>query len=77
MQSLNLPFLSSPMGKGVISEDHPNCVGAARAMALSQADVILLVGVRLNWMFNFGLAFDREVKTIMVTISDCQFIHEM
>ena len=27
----NYPFLPTPMGKGVISDDHPLCVAAARS----------------------------------------------
>lgn len=26
-----LPFLPTPMGKGVLPDDHPNCVAAARS----------------------------------------------
>ena len=29
-------------------------MSAARGLVLSQADVVLLVGCRLNWMFHFG-----------------------
>lgn len=27
----DLPFLPTPMGKGVLPDDHPNCVAAARS----------------------------------------------
>lgn len=30
-----LPFLPTPMGKGVIPDDHPNCVAAARSRSAS------------------------------------------
>ncbi|XP_053743645.1 2-hydroxyacyl-CoA lyase 1 isoform X1 [Synchiropus splendidus] len=65
-----LPFLPTPMGKGVLPDDHVNCVAAARSRALLQADVILLFGARLNWMLHFGLPprFDPEVKVIQVDI---------
>lgn len=36
-----LPFLSSPMGKGVVPDDHPLNVGAARSLALSKAGALL------------------------------------
>lgn len=65
-----LPFLPTPMGKGVLPDDHPNCVAAARSRALLQADVILLLGARLNWMLHFGLPprFDPDVKIIQVDL---------
>lgn len=50
-----LPFLPTPMGKGVVPDDHPNCIAAARSLALQEADVILLLGARLNWILHFGL----------------------
>eukprot|EP01113_Clastostelium_recurvatum_P035588 TRINITY_DN4980_c0_g1_i2.p1 TRINITY_DN4980_c0_g1~~TRINITY_DN4980_c0_g1_i2.p1 ORF type:complete len:598 (-),score=125.03 TRINITY_DN4980_c0_g1_i2:23-1753(-) len=65
-----LPFLPSPMGKGVVSDRHPQCVAAARSLALQQSDVVLLVGARLNWMFNYGAhpTFNENVKFIQVDI---------
>ncbi|XP_068092187.1 2-hydroxyacyl-CoA lyase 1 [Hyperolius riggenbachi] len=65
-----LPFLPTPMGKGVVPDSHPFCVGAARSVALLHADVILLLGARLNWMLHFGLPprFRPDVKIIQVDI---------
>ncbi|XP_061771847.1 2-hydroxyacyl-CoA lyase 1 isoform X2 [Nerophis ophidion] len=65
-----LPFLPTPMGKGVLPDDHPNCVAAARSRALLQADVVLLLGARLNWILHFGLPprFDPNVKVIQVDL---------
>ena len=50
-----LPFLPTPMGKGVVPDDHPLNVSAARTMALKNADVVFLIGARLNWIMHFGL----------------------
>lgn len=66
----NLPFLPTPMGKGVISDLHPLCVAPARSRALLEADVILLLGARLNWILHFGRPprFNPDVKIIQVDI---------
>ncbi|XP_065882805.1 2-hydroxyacyl-CoA lyase 1-like [Dysidea avara] len=66
----NLPFLPTPMGKGVISDTHPLCIAAARSKALAGADVILLIGARLNWILHFGRPprFNPNVKIIQVDI---------
>ncbi|XP_038044402.1 2-hydroxyacyl-CoA lyase 1-like [Patiria miniata] len=64
------PFLPSPMGKGVVEDDHPQCVIAARSRALLQADVILLLGARLNWILHFGLPprYNPDAKYIQIDI---------
>ncbi|XP_034943891.1 LOW QUALITY PROTEIN: 2-hydroxyacyl-CoA lyase 1-like [Chelonus insularis] len=70
INSTNLPFLPTPMGKGVISDLDPHCVSSARTTALLHADVILLLGARLNWMLHFGRPprYQSDVKIIQVEI---------
>lgn len=70
VETSGLPFLPTPMGKGVLPDDHPNCVAAARSRALLQADVVLLLGARLNWILHFGLPprFDPNVRIIQVDL---------
>ncbi|KAM8870736.1 2-hydroxyacyl-CoA lyase 1 isoform 2-T2 [Spinachia spinachia] len=70
VEMVGLPFLPTPMGKGVLPDNHPNCVAAARSRALLQADVVLLLGARLNWILHFGLhpRFDPNVKIIQVDL---------
>ncbi|KAM9573624.1 2-hydroxyacyl-CoA lyase 1 isoform 2-T2 [Guaruba guarouba] len=65
-----LPFLPTPMAKGVVPDNHPNCVAAARSTALQHADVIILLGARLNWILHFGLPprFQKDVKVIQIDI---------
>ena len=70
IESTRLPFLTSPMGKGVVDDQHALSVMPARGLALQDADVVLLLGARLNWMMHFGLPprFAEGVKTIQVDI---------
>jgi thiamine pyrophosphate-dependent acetolactate synthase large subunit-like protein len=51
---LDIPYVASPMGRGVIPDDDPHFVNAARSAALKGADAILVVGARLNWIFGYG-----------------------
>mmetsp|Transcript_88016 Transcript_88016/g.249440 ORF Transcript_88016/g.249440 Transcript_88016/m.249440 type:complete len:569 (-) Transcript_88016:101-1807(-) len=71
----NLPFLTTPMGKGVIPDTHPNNVIAARTLALKSCDVVLLVGARLNWILHFGLPprWAKDVKVIQIDICAEEF----
>ncbi len=54
IEQLEIPFISSPMGRGFVSDDHPLCCNAIRSFAQTRADVILVLGARLNWMFRYG-----------------------
>ncbi|KAL1139909.1 hypothetical protein AAG570_006886 [Ranatra chinensis] len=65
-----LPFLPTPMGKGVMPDTHPQSVASARSLALQMADTILLLGARLNWMLHFGKPprFSSDVFIIQVEI---------
>lgn len=66
-----LPFLASPMGKGVVPDAHPLSVAAARSYALQNADLVFLIGARLNWIMHFGLPprFRKDVRVIQLDIA--------
>ena len=61
-----IPFLATPMGKGVISDYDELSAARARSYALQNADVIFLCGARLNWILHFGQSprFRKDVKII-------------
>jgi 2-hydroxyacyl-CoA lyase 1 len=71
VERTQVPFLASPMGKGVMDDNHPLSVGAARSHALQEADVIVLMGARLNWIMHFGLPprFNKKVRIVQLDIS--------
>ncbi|MBQ62757.1 MAG: oxalyl-CoA decarboxylase [Gammaproteobacteria bacterium] len=71
IERTQLPFLASPMGKGVVPDEHPLSVGAARTLALQDADLIFLMGARLNWIMHFGLPprFSKDVRVIQLDAS--------
>ncbi len=77
IERTQVPFVRSPMGKGVMPDDHPLSAGAARTLALQQADVIFLMGARLNWIFHFGLPprYAKDVKVIQLDISPEEIGH--
>ncbi len=71
IERTQVPFLASPMGKGVMDDNHPLSVGAARSHALQEADVIFLLGARLNWIMHFGLPprFNKNVRIVQLDIA--------
>src|SRR3546814_8501310 len=42
------------MAKGLLPDDHPQSAGAARSLVLKEADVVMLIGARLNWLLSHG-----------------------
>ena len=70
IERTRLPFLASPMGKGVMDDGHALSVGAARSLALREADVVFLMGARLNWIMHFGLPprFSEDVRVIQLDL---------
>ena len=69
VKNLKIPFLPTPMGKGVVDDDSEYCIAAARSTALKDADLVILLGARLNWMLHFGASprFNSNVKIIQVS----------
>ncbi len=71
IEATQLPFLPTPMGKGVLPDDHPLSVAAARTFALQNADVVFLMAARLNWILHFGRPprFRPDVRVIQLDIA--------
>ena len=68
VEALDLPVITSPMGRGFVPDDHPLCFNRARGALQSQADAVLILGARLNWMFRHGTEISREAKVFRVDI---------
>ena len=71
IEKTQLPFLATPMGKGVVPDDHPLSIAPARSYALKNADVIFLLGARLNWILHFGKPprYRPDVRVIQLDIA--------
>ena len=50
VDATGIPFYTTPQGRGVVPEDHPCCFPAARSTAFRDADLIAVVGTRLNYI---------------------------
>ncbi len=71
LERTQIPFVRTPKGKGVMPDDHPLSAGAARTLALQQADVVFLMGARFNWILHFGLPprYSKDVRVIQLDIA--------
>ena len=70
IHATGLPFLPMSMAKGLLSDNDPQSAAAARSLALRRADVVLLVGARLNWLLAHGEApqWNPDAKFVQVDI---------
>lgn len=71
IEKFNLPFLPTPMGKGVLPDSHRLNTASARSTALKEADVVLILGARLNWILHFGdpPKWNPSAKFIQIDVS--------
>ncbi|KAG6777439.1 hypothetical protein POTOM_017260 [Populus tomentosa] len=72
VESTGIPFLPTPMGKGLLPDTHELAASAARSLAIGKCDVALVVGARLNWLLHFGEPpkWSKDVKFILVDVSE-------
>ncbi|OYW41661.1 MAG: oxalyl-CoA decarboxylase, partial [Azorhizobium sp. 12-66-6] len=54
IEKSGIPFLPMSMAKGLLPDTHPQSAGAARSTVLKDADVVVLIGARLNWLLSHG-----------------------
>ena len=54
IEKTGVPYLPMSMAKGLLPDTHPQSAGAARSMVLKDADVVMLIGARLNWLLSHG-----------------------
>jgi oxalyl-CoA decarboxylase len=71
IETTGIPYLPMSMAKGLLPDNHPQCAAAARSFVLGQADVVMLIGARLNWLLGHGKPpqWSPNVRFVQVDIS--------
>src|SRR5690606_37993027 len=54
IEKTGIPYLPMSMAKGLLPDTHEQSAAAARSFVLPNADVVMLVGARLNWLLSHG-----------------------
>ena len=67
----NIPFLPTPMGKGVLADSHTLNTSSARSTALKHADVVLVLGARLNWILHFAEDSKWNPSAQFIQVDSC------
>jgi oxalyl-CoA decarboxylase len=75
VEATGIPFLPMSMAKGLLPDSHPQSAAAARSLAISRADAVLLVGARLNWLLGQGDSppWSPKAKFLQVDIAASEF----
>jgi len=54
VEKTGIPYLPMSMAKGLLPDTHALSASAARSHVLAEADVVMLIGARLNWLLSHG-----------------------
>ncbi|HUP09937.1 MAG TPA: oxalyl-CoA decarboxylase [Caldimonas sp.] len=54
VERTGIPYLPMSMAKGLLPDTHALSAAAARSYVLAEADVVMLIGARLNWLLSHG-----------------------
>jgi thiamine pyrophosphate-dependent acetolactate synthase large subunit-like protein len=69
---LDAPFAPAPMARGYLPDDHTRCCDKVRTAMLATADVVLLVGANLDWVFRFGAEIARDARRVQIAVNRSQ-----
>lgn len=70
VEQSGIPFYTTPQSRGAIPEDHDFCYLTARSTALREADLIIVLGTRMNYIIGHGAAprFNPDAKIVRIDI---------
>jgi oxalyl-CoA decarboxylase len=71
IETTGIPFLPMSMAKGLLPDNHSQSAAAARSLAIGRADVVMLIGARLNWLLAQGKGplWSGSTRYVQVDIS--------
>lgn len=69
VEKYNIPYLPMSMAKGLMPDNGPLSALSCRSDIMEKADVVLIVGARLNWMLSFGRGkWNPDTKFIQLDV---------
>jgi len=76
-EQAGIPFYTTPQGRGVIPDDHELSFPTARNTAFREADLILVIGTRINYVIGHLAPprFNAAAKLIQVDIDATEIGH--
>ncbi len=65
----NIPYLPMSMAKGLMPDAGPLSALSCRSTIMQKADVVMIIGARLNWMLSFGKGkWNPDMKFIQLDV---------
>ena len=71
VEKSGIPYLAMSMAKGLLPDTHPLSAGPARSLVLKEADTVVMIGARLNWLLSHGKGKtwgDKPKKFVQIDI---------
>ena len=69
VETYNIPYFPMSMAKGLLPDNGELSAISCRSDIMSKADVVLILGARLNWMLSFGKGkWNPEMKFIQIDV---------
>ncbi len=62
------PIYLNDMGRGMVSQDHPQFMSRTRRTAFGEGDVILFAGTMMDFRLRYGQSINKEAKVIALDI---------
>jgi acetolactate synthase-1/2/3 large subunit len=71
-EAVGIPVFLNGMGRGCLPADHELCFSRTRGKGLKEADVVLVVGVPLDFRLAFGGSIGEETKLISLDVTESE-----
>lgn len=69
VEKYNIPYLAMSMAKGLMPDAGPLSALSCRSTIMEQADVVIVLGARINWMLSFGRGkWNPDVKFVQFDV---------
>lgn len=69
VDTYNIPYLPMSMAKGIMPDNGPLSAQSCRSTIMEKADVVIVIGARLNWMLSFGRGrWNKDIKFVQFDV---------
>jgi acetolactate synthase I/II/III large subunit len=74
-EELRIPVFLNGLGRGCVPADHELCFSRARGAGLGEGDVVLVIGVPLDFRLGFGAAIAADAEIVVIDVAEPEREH--